>query len=167
MGSLRSNSSLGFIPVIWTKPPNGIGAIWKVVPLCSNPSKVGPKPMEKRSTRMPHSRATRKCPPSCNTMSRPSPTIATRIDSITARVARAPERREPSKLEGPAPGASGRPLRGRLRGQEAQHRTQQERHRTARARSDHVDPQLLRAPLEHRLEQQARAAGADDHRKRG
>ena len=52
-----SNSSFGFSPVIWTKPPSGIGAIWKIVPPRLKPTSVGPNPIEKRSTRIPHSRA--------------------------------------------------------------------------------------------------------------
>src|SRR6185312_2690448 len=152
-GSARSNSSFGFMPVICTNPPSGMGAIWKMVPLRWKPSRVGPNPMEKRSTRIPHSRATRKCPPSCRTMRRPRPTMATRIDSIAERLAWTQQ--GPRSWERP----SGR--------QEAEHGTQQQRRGAPRARADHVDPKLLRTALEHRLEEQAGAAGADDHRKRG
>ena len=49
--------------MIWTNPPSGIGAIWNSVPPRLNPISVGPKPIENRSTRIPHSRATREVPP--------------------------------------------------------------------------------------------------------
>src|ERR1700709_429696 len=107
-----------------------MGAIWKVVPPRLNPLSWGPKPIENRSTLIPHNRATRKCPPSCKTMSRPRPTMATTKD-IRVSVARVPTRR------------SGR--------EETQHGAQQEGRRSLGARTDDVDAQLLRAALEDRL----------------
>ena len=50
-----------FMPRISTKPPNGIGAIWNVVPVFFDLRfrMPGPKPMLKRSIRIPHQRATK------------------------------------------------------------------------------------------------------------
>ena len=58
--SVGSTSSARFMPRISTKPPNGMGAIWKSVPdfFERQPRTAGPKPMLKRSTRMSHRRAT-------------------------------------------------------------------------------------------------------------
>src|SRR3954447_20099084 len=124
--------------------------------------------MENRSTRMPHSRATRKCPPSCKTMSRPSPMIATSIDSINGRLAwslsgdrKGIQRSVSEQARWPADELGRRRLPSG--GQESKNGAEEERHRWTRARSHHVDAQLLRAPLEHGFEQHARPAGAHDH----
>jgi hypothetical protein len=49
-----------FMPLISTNPPNGIAATWNTVPpLDVHLNSAGPKPIEKRSTRIPHQRATK------------------------------------------------------------------------------------------------------------
>src|SRR5450631_3634539 len=108
---------------------------------------------------MPHKRATRKCPPSCKTMSRPSPMIAMSIDSISARLAWRPA--------GSGRSTSWAAERPPLGSQESKNRSEQERHRPTGTRSHHVDSQLFRTPLEHRFEKQPWTTGAHDHREGG
>ena len=66
---LRWSSTVS--PAIFTKPPSGMAAILYSVPPRVNPSRRGPKPTEKASTRTPTRRAARKWPSSWTKTSTP------------------------------------------------------------------------------------------------
>src|SRR3954452_20869463 len=91
-----------------------------------------PKTMEKRSTRIPHSRATRKCPPSWTTIMKPSAKMATRTAVTDIRRILA--------------GFRGRTATRASGGEEAQHGCEEAA--GARAGADHIDAEAVGGALE-------------------